>query len=78
MAWDKNLFSKVMIGFGFVMVAVFFGIGVALIFFPVYTYLPPNIKTMLGAFFMAYGFFRLARIYQSIREQKRKEYNDED
>ena len=78
MAWDKNLFSKLMIGFGLVMVTVFFGIGVALIFFPVYTYIPPNLKTMLGAFFIAYGFFRLARIYQKFREQKRKEYYDED
>jgi hypothetical protein len=77
MAWDKNLFSKVMIGFGFVMVAIFFGIGIALIFFPVYNYLPPNLKTVLGAFFMAYGFFRLARIYQNIREQKRKDYYNE-
>jgi uncharacterized membrane protein len=77
MAWDKNLFSKVMIGFGFVMVAIFFGIGIALIFFPVYNYLPPNLKTVLGVFFMAYGFFRLARIYQNIREQKRKDYYNE-
>jgi len=77
MTQGKNLFSKVMIGFGFAMVAVFFGIGVTLIFFPVYMYLPPNLKTMLGVFFIAYGFFRLARIYQNIREHKRKEYNDE-
>lgn len=77
MAQGKNIFSKVMIGFSFVMVVVFFGLGVALIFFPVYNYLPPNLKTVLGIFFMAYGFFRLARIYQNIREQKRKEYYDE-
>ena len=77
MALDKKLFSKLMIGFGFVMVAVFFGLGITLIFFPVYTYLPPNVKNILGVFFIAYGFYRLARNYQNIREQKRKEYYDE-
>jgi hypothetical protein len=74
MAWDKKLFSKIMTIFGFTMVAVFFGIGVTLAFFPVYSYLPREIRIIFGCFFMAYGFFRLARIIQQIREQKREEY----
>jgi len=77
MALNKNLISKIMIGFGFVMIAIFLGIGSALIFFPVYPYLPRNIKLVLGFFFLAYGFFRVARQIQQIREQKRKEYYDE-
>jgi len=77
MALNKKVISKIMIGFGFVMVAIFIGIGTALIFFPVYPYLPRNMKLAVGLFFLAYGFFRFARLIQQIREQKRKEYYDE-
>jgi len=77
MSTGRSLFSKIMIGFGFVMVAVFIGIGMILLFFPVYNYLPRNIKSILGVFFIAYGLFRFARIYQQIRLKKRKEYYDE-
>ncbi len=77
MVWDKKLFSKIMIVFGFIMVAVFFGIGITLAFFPVYSYMPREIKIIFGFFFIAYGFFRLARIIQQIRIQKREEYYNE-
>jgi len=73
MIWDKKLFSKIMTIFGFIMVAVFFGIGITLAFFPVYTYLPREIRIIFGFFFIAYGFFRLARIIQQLRLQKREE-----
>jgi cytochrome c biogenesis protein CcdA len=73
MVWDKKLFSKIMTIFGFIMVAVFFGIGITLAFFPVYTYLPREIRIIFGFFFIAYGFFRLARIIQQLRLQKREE-----
>ena len=66
-----------MIWFGFFMVAVFLCIGIALIFFPVYNYLPGNMKKILGLFFIAYGIFRFARLYQQITEYKRKENNNE-
>ncbi len=76
MDWDRNLFSKIMTGFGFVMVAIFLGIGIALMFFPVF-YLPDkNMRLIFGFFFIAYGLFRLARIYQQIKKQK-KEFNNE-
>ncbi len=77
MARDKHLLSKIMFGFGFVMVAIFLGIGIALIFSPKFYYLPPNMRYVVGLFFIAYGLFRIARIINSIREQKRKEYYDE-
>ena len=77
MVWDKKLFSKIMTVFGFIMVAVFFGIGITLAFFPVYSYMPREIKIIFGFFFIAYGFFRLARIIQQIRIQKREEYYNE-
>ena len=59
------------------MVAVFLGIGITLAFFPVYSYMPKEIRVIFGFFFMAYGFFRLARLIQQIREQKREEYYNE-
>ena len=83
MALNNNLFSRIMTIFGFFMVPVYLGIGVILIYFPAYTYLPPtlpqNLKSVLGLFFIAYGIFRFARIYQKNRELKRKEfYNEKD
>lgn len=65
-----------MIWFGFFMVVVFVGLGIMLIFFPVYTYLPPEMKKIIGFFFLAYGIFRLARITSQIRELKRNERNE--
>ncbi len=59
--------------FGFVMVAVFFGLGIALAFFHPYPGLTREMEVIFGCFFMAYGFFRLARIIQQIRIQKREE-----
>ena len=79
MALDKNLFSKVMTIFGFFMVVVFLAMGIALIqnYYPVYNYFDPNMKTVLGFFFIMYGVFRLARIIQQIRKQKQKTFYDE-
>jgi len=76
MAWDKNIFSKVMLGFGFFMVIVFIGLGLFLMLSPKYYWLQ-NTRYIVGVFFIAYGLFRLARVINQIREQKRKEYNDE-
>ena len=77
MAWDKNLFSKIMTIFGFFMVVVFLVLGIALVFFPVYNYLPGNMKIIFGVFFITYGIFRLARLIQQIRIQNKKDFYDE-
>ena len=77
MSFNKNIIAKTFTIIGFIMVLVFLVIGSALIFFPVYPYLPRNMKLVIGVFFIAYGFFRFARLIQQIREQKRKEYYDE-
>jgi len=75
MAFDKKLLAKIMIWFGLGMVVIFFGLGIMLIYFPVYTYLPQEIKTIIGIFFIAYGFFRLARVYTQIRQSKNERNN---
>ena len=77
MSFNKNIIAKTLTIIGFIMVLVFLVIGSALLFFPVYPYLPRNMKLVIGVFFIAYGFFRFARLIQQIREQKRKEYYDE-
>jgi hypothetical protein len=74
MARDNYLFAKIMIWFGFFMVAVFVGLGIMMIFLPaVYPYLPSDMRKIIGIFFLAYGIFRLARITTQIRQLKRKE-----
>jgi hypothetical protein len=78
MSGGKNLFSKIMLAFGFCMVAIFFGLGIIMLSYPLPNFqFPGNMKQILGFFFLAYGLFRLARIIQQIREQKYKEYDDE-
>jgi hypothetical protein len=81
MAINRNLISKVMIGIGFTVVVIFFGLGIALITLPVYidpfNALPRNMELVLSLFFIAYGLFRFAKLIQQIKEQKRKENYDE-
>jgi uncharacterized membrane protein HdeD (DUF308 family) len=62
------MFEKIMIYFGFFMVALYAGLGILFLFFPVFTYLPPNIKGVFGAFFLLYGIFRLVRLIQKVKE----------
>jgi hypothetical protein len=79
MAGNKEFFAKAMIWFGFFMVAVFLGLGLMVIFLPVFSQqIPdPSIRKIFGFFFLAYGVFRLARITTQIRELKRKERNEQ-
>ena len=58
------------------MVAVFLGLGITLMVFPVFNIPDKNIRLIFGFFFIVYGLFRLARLYQQIREN-RKEINNE-
>ena len=62
------MFEKIMLYFGFFMVALYIGLGSLFLFFPVFTYLPENVKTIFGAFFVIYGVFRLVRLIQKVKE----------
>ena len=63
--------------FGFFMVVVFLVLGIALTFFPVYTWIDKNMRTIFGFFFITYGIFRLARLIQQIRIQNKKDFYNE-
>ncbi len=52
------------------MVAVYIGLGISLLFFPIYKYIPQNMKIIFGIFFLAYGFFRLIRTIMKLNENK--------
>lgn len=67
---NKQFFAKFMIILGFVMVAVYIGLGAILLFFPVYKYIPHNMKIIFGFFFMAYGFFRLIRSIMKLKQYR--------
>lgn len=59
---NKERLAKFMMIFGFVMVAVYIGLGVMLFIPRFYPYVPANLKFAFGIFFIAYGIYRLVRI----------------
>lgn len=69
----KSFLSKFLFYFGVAMIAVYFIMGIAFIFFPVFAHIPKNVKIVFGIFFIVYGFFRLARLYLKIKDQKKYE-----
>lgn len=61
--WLVN-FMKI---FGYVMVAVYIGLGIMLLLPRFYPYVPANLKFAFGIFFIAYGLFRLVRMLSKRR-----------
>lgn len=59
---DKGWFSKFMGIFGYLMAAVYIGLGIILFLPSVYPYIPGVLKFSFALFFMAYGFFRLVKL----------------
>ncbi len=70
---DKSFLAKFMFYFGVSMIAVYFIMGIGLIFFPVLRHIPQNIKVVFGIFFLVYGVFRLTRLVLKLKEQKKYE-----
>lgn len=63
-------FGKFMLYFGIVMVAIYIGLGVVLMFLPVFEYIPKNMRVIFGIFFLMYGLLRLTRIYQRLKNDR--------
>jgi hypothetical protein len=59
--------GKFMMYFGMLMVAIYIGLGVVLMFVPVFEYIPKNMRVIFGIFFLMYGLLRLTRIYQKFK-----------
>jgi len=59
--------EKFMMYFGMLMVAIYIGLGVVLMFVPVFEYIPKNMRVIFGIFFLMYGLLRLSRIYQKFK-----------
>ncbi len=71
MSLSKGWFSKFMSYFGYLMAAVYIGLGVMLFIPRVYPNIPGVLKFTFALFFIAYGFFRLVKLIT-----KKKEQND--
>ena len=71
MIFNTGWFSRFMSYFGYLMAAVYIGLG-AMLFIPrVYPNVPGVLKFSFALFFIAYGFFRLVKLIT-----KKKEQND--
>jgi len=60
--FNREWLAKFMEIFGYVMVAVYIGLGVMLFIPRFYPYVPANLKFAFAIFFLAYGVFRLVRM----------------
>lgn len=67
---NRTFFAKFMLVLGFVMVAIYFALGMVLMFSPIFKYIPQNMRIIFGIFFCAYSLFRLVRTYMKLKEQK--------
>ena len=68
---NNKFLTKIMIYFGIAVVSIFIGLGITLIFFPYFPFIPSDFKVIMGVFFLVYGIFRLVRLIMQL-----KEYND--
>ncbi len=71
MLFNNGWFSKFMNIFGYLMAAIYVGLGVMLFLPSVYPNIPGVLKFSFALFFIAYGFFRLVKLIS-----KKKESND--
>jgi hypothetical protein len=62
MLFSKGWLSKFMVFFGYLMAAIYIGLGVLLFLPKVYPYIPGVLKFSFALFFLAYGFFRLVKL----------------
>jgi len=59
---SKGWLSKFMVFFGYLMAAIYIGLGILLFMPKVYPYVPGVLKFSFALFFIAYGFFRLVKL----------------
>ena len=50
MAINKEIISKIFIGFNIFMIAIFFLVGFLFIYSPIYPFIPRNMKLIFGVF----------------------------
>jgi hypothetical protein len=62
MMFSKGWLSKFMVFFGYLMAAIYIGLGVLLFIPKVYPYIPGVLKFSFALFFIAYGFYRLVKL----------------
>lgn len=69
---SKGLLSKFMIFFGYLMAAIYVGLGIVLLSSDIFPVKPLALKFSFALFFIAYGFFRLVKLIT-----KKTETNDD-
>jgi hypothetical protein len=62
MLFNKGWFSKFMDIFGYLMAAIYVGLGIMLFLPRVYPNVPGVLKFSFALFFIAYGFYRLVKL----------------
>lgn len=65
---DKAWFSKFMTVFGYIMAFIYIGLGVVLFWDGAFPYVPKNFKFAFALFFIAYGFYRLVKMFSKVND----------
>ena len=64
----KGLYEQVMVIFGGVMVFFYFGLGLFIIFHPLFNHIEKFIRILFGSALIIYGLTRAFRTYEKVRE----------
>jgi hypothetical protein len=73
MIFNKELFSRFMLYFGYLMSVIYIGLGGMLFVPQVYPGIPTALKFSFALFFIAYGIFRLVKLITRKNETKETE-----
>lgn len=68
MLFGKGWFSKFMVYFGYLMALIYIGLGVMLFLPKVYPNIPAPLKFSFALFFIAYGFYRMVKLFNNKKE----------
>ena len=63
MLFNKGWLSKFMIYFGYLMAAIYVGLGLVILVTNKFPDLPAAMKFSFGLFLIAYGFYRLVKMF---------------
>lgn len=62
MLFNRDIFSKFMVFFGYLMAIIYIGLGSILFLPDMYPGIPKNLKFAFSLFFIAYGLYRLVKM----------------
>ena len=70
---ELDLYSRIMFFVRFVIILMFFVLGVYVLYSPNLDYIPRNFRVIFAIFILLYGFYRLVSSLQKIKKNREEE-----